>query len=203
MTAIVALKANGIVYMGCDSIFMDTDTYQVAKRTQSKLIVKDEMIIGITSGNGCKIFQTIQFKLKLTTTKKIPTEDLLEYMVNNFCGKLYKLLRIENLLVEDDDRKGSDPSLSPADLLIGIRGKIFQIGQDFDVAELDMPFFAIGSGGDYALGSLEATNNLLSMDPEHQVLFALKTAAKFTAGVREPFNLKNTGELCHLGHSQT
>jgi ATP-dependent protease HslVU (ClpYQ) peptidase subunit len=198
MTVIAAVKANDRVYMGCDSMFLDTGSLQATKRTQSKLIIKDEMVIGLTT-NGCRIFQTIQYKLKLPSTKKVKTEDLLEYFITHFCSKLYKLLHAENMLLEDPDAKTGEPSISPASCLIGIRGKLFQVGEDFDVAELDMPFFAIGSGGEYAIGALEATINLTTgFKPDDHILHSLKTAEKYTAGVKGPFQLVNTGDLCLL-----
>lgn len=198
MTVIAAIKSKGKVYMGCDSIFLDTGSMQTVKRTQSKLIVKDEMVIGLTTV-GCRIFQIIKYKLKLPTTRKLKNEDLLEYMVIQFCGKLQRVLHTESMLVEDNDRKNAEPSISPAAFLIGIRDRIFQIGEDFDVAEVDMSFLAVGAGGEYAIGSLEATTGLVTqLEPEHHLLYALKTAEKYTAGVRGPFQIINTGDLCLL-----
>ena len=199
MTVIAALKAKDKVYMGCDSIFMDMESYQTLKRTQSKLIIKDELVIGLTSGNGCRIFQLLKYKLKLPSTRKLKSDDLLEYLVVHFCGKLYKLLHAENLLQEDESRKNSDPSMSPVEFIIGIRDRMYQIGEDFDVAEIDMPFFAIGTGGDYVMGSLEATTNLTNqLEPEHHLIYGMKAAEKFTASVKGPFQIVNTGDLCHL-----
>jgi ATP-dependent protease HslVU (ClpYQ) peptidase subunit len=202
MTVIAALKADGKIYMGCDSIFMDTGSYQVVKRTSSKLVIKEEMVIGLTTV-GCRIFQTLQFKLKLPSTKKLRNDQLLEYISTVFCGKLYKVLHTEGMLVEDTDSKTpSEPSLSPAQFLIGVRDRLFQVGEDFDVAEIDMPFLAIGGGGEYALGSLEATTNLNeTLPPDQHLLIALRAAAKYTAGVRGPFQITNTESLCLLEHS--
>jgi ATP-dependent protease HslVU (ClpYQ) peptidase subunit len=198
MTVIAAIKANDKIYMGCDSMFLYPESLQAIKRTQSKLIIKDEMVIGLTT-NGCRIFQTIQYKLKVPSTRKVKTEDLLEYFITKFCNSLYKLLHAENMLLEDAEAKTSEPSISPAICLIGIRGKLFRIGEDFDVAELDMPFFAVGSGGEYAIGALEATVNLTTtFKPEDHILHALKTAEKYTAGVKGPFQITNTEDLCLL-----
>ena len=203
MTVIAALKADGKIYMGCDSIFMDTGSYQVVKRASSKLIVKEEMIIGLTTV-GCRIFQTLLFKLKLPTTKKLRNDQLLEYVSTVFCGKLFKVLHTEGMLVEDSDRKNTEaePSLSPASFLISIRDRMFAVGEDFDVAEIDMPFLAIGGGGEYAIGSLEATTNLNeTMLPEQHLITALRTAAKHNAGIRGPFQIINTEDLCLLEYS--
>jgi ATP-dependent protease HslVU (ClpYQ) peptidase subunit len=198
MTVIAALKADGKIYMGCDSIFLDTGSYQMIKRASSKLIVKEEMIIGMTTV-GCRIFQIIQFKLKLPTTKKLRNDQLLEYISTVFCGKLFKVLHTEGMLVEDPERKNTEaePSLSPASFLISIRDKMFQVGEDFDVAEIDMPFLAIGGGGEYAIGSLEATTNLNeTMLPDQHLITAFRTAAKYNAGVRGPYQIINTEDLC-------
>jgi ATP-dependent protease HslVU (ClpYQ) peptidase subunit len=198
MTVIAAIKVDNKVYMGCDSMFLDVGSLQVTKRTQSKLIIKDEMVIGLTT-NGCRIFQTIQYKLKVPSTSKVETKDLLEYFIKKFCSSLYKLLHAENMLLEDPDAKSGEPSLSPASCLIGIRGKLFHIGEDFDVAELDMPFFAVGGGGEYAIGALEASTALATdFKPDDHILHALKTSEKYTAGVKRPYQLVNTETLCIL-----
>ncbi len=201
MTVIAALKADSKIYMGCDSIFLGLGSLDVTKRTQSKLIIKDEMIIGLTT-TGCRVFQVLQYKLKLPSTRKIKTEDLTEYMVVHFCAKVKSLLQKEDMLTEDTDRKNSDPSLSPAAFLVAIRNKLYEITEDFDVAEVDMPFMAIGGASDYAMGSLEATTNLITqLEPEHHLIYALKTAEKYNAGVSGPFQLVNTGALCLSQHS--
>lgn len=198
MTVIAAIKVDDKVYLGCDSLFMDASSFQKVKRTQSKLIVKDEMVIGLTT-NGCRIFQTIQYKLKLPSTRKIKDDNLLEYFITQFCSRLYKILHTENMLLDDSEAKSGEPSISPASCLIGIRGRLFQVGEDFDVAEINMPFFAIGSGGEYVMGSLEATTNLTpQLDPESHLLCGMKAAEKFTASVKGPFQIVNTGDLCHL-----
>ena len=201
MTVIAALKADGKVYMGCDSIFMSPSSFDITKRAQSKILVKDEMIIGLTT-TGCRVFQVLQYKLKLPSTHKIKTEDLTEYMVVQFCAKVKSLLQKEEILIDDSDRKDAGPSLSPASFLVAIRNKLYEITGDFDVAEVDMPFMAIGGASDYAMGSLEATTNLITqLDPEHHLIYALKTAEKYNAGVSGPFQLVNTGALCLSQHS--
>lgn len=198
MTVIAAIKANDKIYMGCDSIFLSLNSLDITKRTQSKLLIKDEMIIGLTT-NGCRVFQMLQYKLKLPSTRKIPTEGLTEYMVTQFCNKVKALLSKEELLIEDSDRKATGPSISPAAFLVGIRDKVYEITEDFDVAEVRMPFMAIGGAASFTMGSLEATTNLVTqLDPEHHLIYALKTAEKYNAGVEGPFQLANTGDLCLL-----
>ena len=198
MTTIIAVKSENRVYMGCDSLFMDMGSFEPVKRTQSKLIIKDELIIGMAGSSGCKMFQVIKSKLHLSTTKKIKSEDLLDYMVNEFCDKYYEVMKAERLLVLDEDTKELDAS--PAIMLIGIRDRIFHVGEDFDVSEIDMPFYSIGSGSSYALGSLNATLSLCQkeLSVEDSVLFALKASEKFVQSVKGPFQLVNTGGDLYL-----
>lgn len=198
MTVIVAMKANNKIYMGCDSSFVSSG--QITRRTQSKLVIKDELIIGLTS-NGCKIIQILKHKLKLASTKKLKSEELECYLSTIFCNKLFKALSAENILEDDNDRKTSEPSMSPARLLIGIRDRLFEIGEDFDVSEVDTDYHAIGGGDKYALGSLEATINLLpQLGPEDHLIFALKTTTKHMPIIGSPYHLINTGDLCLSRH---
>ena len=203
MTVIAALKQNNIVYMGCDSVFMDLESLQPVRRKQSKLIIKDEMIIGFTAGNGCKILQVLKHKFNVPSTRKVATEDLEDYMATKFCSKLFNLLQSEDMLEDDTDKKNSPPCLSPATLLIGIRDKIFHVGEDFDTYEIESNFFAIGSGAPFTLGALHSTLGLINptqMDPEHHLLHALKTAEHFTQGVKGPFQICDTEKKCLLDY---
>ena len=200
MTVIAAMKHNNCIYMGCDSLFMSSEDYKPVKRVQSKITIKGELVIGITTSHSCRVFQEIKYKLKLPPTKGIESNDLLEYLVSHFCPKVFKLLTSLRMLEDDPDRKTSEPSLSPATFLIAIRDRLFEISEDFDVSEINAPFYAIGSGGDYTTGSLEATIEFIpkQIDPEHHLLFAMKTAEKFTQAVKGPFQIINTGDLCLL-----
>ena len=194
MTVIAAIKENGKVYMGCDSIFMDLESYQTIKRTDSKLIQLDEIIIGITATNGCRVFQIMKYLLKLPPTRKIKNDDLITYMTTTFRARVKKLLIAEDILLVDEDRKSNEPCIMPSEFLVAIRDRIFQVGQDFDIAEIDMPFSTIGSGGEYALGALETMSQFTTLPAEDKLLFAMKTSEKFTASVKGPFHLLNTGE---------
>jgi len=198
MTVIIGMKANNKVYMGCDSVFLCGQ--QITRRSQSKLLIKDELLIGFTT-SGSRILQVVNHKLKLPSTRKLKTEELEGYLATIFCSKLYKLLDMERLLVNDSDRKDSEPCMSPARLLIGIRDRLFEVGEDFDVSEIPTDYYAVGSGEPISLGCLEATTSLLpQFGPEDHLIFALKTVTKHIAAIQGPYQLANTGDLCLSTH---
>jgi ATP-dependent protease HslVU (ClpYQ) peptidase subunit len=71
-------------------------------------------------------------------------------------------------------------------IMIGYKGKLFIIGEDFTLSEIAAPYEAIGAGAKYALGYLYAMGKT-SLSPERMIENALGCAEHFCAGVRGPF----------------
>ena len=69
---------------------------------------------------------------------------------------------------------------------MGVRGRLFQVDDDYQVGECIAEYNAVGCGRSYALGSLYVTQDLPA---SVRVLKALEAAQHFSAGVREPFRL--------------
>ena len=62
-------------------------------------------------------------------------------------------------------------------ILVGYRGELYAIGDDFSVSVPAREYFAIGSGEDFAHGSLAATKNMSAYhDPQVRVHKAVMTA---------------------------
>ncbi len=76
----------------------------------------------------------------------------------------------------------------PVRFLIGYRGGLYSIGGDLQVNEFLDGYTAIGSGADFALGSLYASE---ALGPHERVRCALEAAAHFSGTVREPFYTKS------------
>jgi hypothetical protein len=71
------------------------------------------------------------------------------------------------------------------DFIVGYKGQIYEIQEDFVVCRTVDPYLAIGSGDDVALGSLYST--IEDPDPENRILLALCAAERYNAYVRRPF----------------
>lgn len=188
MTVIVGLKTQDKVYLGCDSLFSIED--KISSRNATKIIIKSGLVIGMSTTN-CRIFQVLEYKLKLPRI----TNDVTKYMATIFIPKLRRLLQSEGLLLFDEDTK--ETTLSPAAFLVGVQNKLFDIGEDFDLAEVSTPFESVGISN-YALGSLHTTEVLSSvtnLSPEDRLLTALKISEQCSTKVKNPFYIVNTEDL--------
>ena len=74
--------------------------------------------------------------------------------------------------------------------LVGVRGELFTIMEDYQVGQSADGFDAVGSGTDLALGALYATREG-PFRPRQRVRMALAAAERFNAGVRGPFLVKS------------
>jgi ATP-dependent protease HslVU (ClpYQ) peptidase subunit len=104
-------------------------------------------------------------------------QNLYEFVINKVAPSLKTTLSeagIEFNKPSDNDEKFD------LSLLIGINGSLFEIDSDFAVAMNDSGFYAIGSGGDYALGALYAGA---------PVLEAMRIAALNNNGTSAPFHI--------------
>ena len=105
-------------------------------------------------------------------------QNLYEFVINKVAPSL-KLTLVEAGI---EFNKGSEDSDNKFELqlLVGINGTIFEIDSDFAVAMNDTGLYAIGSGGDYALGALHAGATVLD---------AMRIAAVNNNGTSAPFHI--------------
>jgi ATP-dependent protease HslVU (ClpYQ) peptidase subunit len=73
-------------------------------------------------------------------------------------------------------------------IMIGYKGCLFIVGEDFTLSEIATPYEAIGAGAKYALGYLYAMEKTC-LSPEKLIEGALGCAEYWCAGVRGPFNI--------------
>jgi ATP-dependent protease HslVU (ClpYQ) peptidase subunit len=102
-------------------------------------------------------------------------QNLYEFVINKVAPSLKTTLTeagIEFGKPSDNDDKFE------LQLIIGINGTLFELDSDFAVAMNDTGLYAIGSGGDYALGALHAGVSILD---------AMRIAAINNNGTSAPF----------------
>lgn len=183
MTCIVGMISNNSVTLGADSA--GVSGLDVVIRKDPKIFKVGEFVIGCTS--SFRMIQLLRFSLKLPD---IGSKDVYEYMCTDFINSVRKTFKKGGYLQKDsagDERGGI--------FLVGIRGRLFKISGDFQVGESVDTFEAIGSGEDYAKGSLYDTcpsRNPSKFLTEDRIIRALETAEKFNAGVVAPFVLETT-----------
>lgn len=174
MTAIAAVVEDGVVYIGGDCA--GVAGYSVSQRLDEKVFIIGEFIIGYTT--SFRMAQLIRFKFK-PPKQKSGINDF-EYMVTVFVEELRKCLEGGGFShISNNVERGGN-------FIVGYRGKLYEIGSDFQVAIPMDNFVAVGCGSDLCLGSLNSTKGL---DPEKRVRVALEAAAKFSGGVLAPFTI--------------
>jgi ATP-dependent protease HslVU (ClpYQ) peptidase subunit len=105
-------------------------------------------------------------------------QNLYEFVINKVAPSLKATLVEAGI----EFNKGSENSEYKFELqiLIAINGIILEIDSDFAVAMNDTNFYAIGSGGDYALGALHAGASVLD---------AMRIAALNNNATSAPFHI--------------
>jgi ATP-dependent protease HslVU (ClpYQ) peptidase subunit len=102
-------------------------------------------------------------------------QNLYEFVINKVAPSLKATLTEAGI----DFGKSSDgDDKFELQLIMGINGTLFELDSDFAVAMNDTGLYAIGSGGDYALGALHAGA---------AVLDAMRIAAVNNNGTSAPF----------------
>ncbi len=84
--------------------------------------------------------------------------------------------------------KAEDGREEGGDFLVGIHGRLYVIGSDYQVGHTIAGYAAVGSGYLVALGSLHSTAQH-PIDAHRRTVMALEAAVELTEGVRPPFTV--------------
>jgi len=181
MTAIVGIANKGVVYIGGDSAGVDPSNLAINMRKDEKVFVRDKFVFGFTS--SFRMGQVLSYSFKPPYHRK--SLSIEQYMNTIFIDKVRECFGECGVLKVVSDVESFDGAF-----LVGYCGRLFKIGCDFQVEESIDDFNACGCGEDVCIGALWATQCL---EPEERVNIALSAAARYNAGVREPFTIKSVG----------
>ncbi|NKI68983.1 hypothetical protein GN109_06085 [Collimonas pratensis] len=173
MTAIVAIKHAGIVYIGGDSA--GSSNSQIRVRKDCKVHKVGSVIFGFSGSFrvGQLLAHALQFPARPAGL------DAAAFMVTLVADAVRECLKVGGCDIADG---------SGVEVLIGYQGHIFNLQGDYQVEELTKPYNAIGSGAEIALGALYATE-AANMAPEDRIKLALKAAEHFCTEVSGPFHI--------------
>jgi ATP-dependent protease HslVU (ClpYQ) peptidase subunit len=119
--------------------------------------------------NEIDFYKNIEFDCKYIITKVIPN-----------------VIRIFNdgIKCEHEKDRGTD-------FILCIKNKVYLVDSAYAVAEFVSGFCSVGSGRQYAYGSLKSTENNKISIPE-RIKLALECAEENATGVQRPFTILNT-----------
>ena len=182
MTCVVGMVRDGVVYMGADSA--GVSGYTIRYRKDAKVFFTGDMLIGFTT--SFRFGQILQYEFN--PPKHDGDVSVERYMVNLVIPAMRDALKVHGYSkIENNNECGGQ-------CLVGYRGRLFMIHDDFQVGESDDCFDAVGCGNDLAMGSMLSTLKLIPHLPANShIEMALEAAAKYNAGVTPPFVFLNTG----------
>jgi ATP-dependent protease HslVU (ClpYQ) peptidase subunit len=175
MTAIVGLVVGNDVHIGGDSAGVAGHRLNV--RADTKVFRRGPYLFGFTT--SFRMGQLIRYALDVPE----PAERKLDaFMATTFIDALRDCLKKGGWARKENDREEG------GDFLVGLRGNLYTIYEDYQVAKAADGFAAVGSGAEVALGALFATQGS-GLGPRRRVRVALEAAEHFTASVRGPFTV--------------
>lgn len=156
------------------------------KRTSSKCFNKpirvktdnkdeEEMICAVIGLTGrVNISNYIKYGFLAPEIEK--DEDFTVYLVSTFLPELKKGLKEAGIIKVDNSMTDIN-----AEFLLFYKGKVYKVDDSLGITDTDFDFDAVGSGSEYALGSLSTTSK--KMKPENRVKKAIEVASDHTRSV--------------------
>lgn len=179
MTCIVGLVKDGKVYIGGDSAGVAGLDLEI--RADEKVFRNGEFIMGFTS--SFRMGQLLRYKFKPPYHMPNKSDD--EYMVSDFVEAVRECLKAGGYAANHNGEENGGT------FLVGYRGNLYVIEDDYQVGKPIAPYSAVGCGSQIAKGSLFSSEHLSAKE---RVLEALNAAENFSAGVRRPFHVVELGK---------
>ena len=172
MTAIVGVVHDGRVYIGGDSA--GSSEYRITQRADPKVFRNGLYVMGFTT--SYRMGQLLRHAFEAPA----PTGDLDKFMSTTWIDAVRECLKTGGWASRENEQE------SGGTFLVGIRGRLFSIGGDYQVGEAADGYDAVGSGNEIALGAMYAT---VGQPPKQRIRVALEAAERFNPGVRGPFTI--------------
>lgn len=177
MTCIAGLVHEGVVYIGGDSA-TTTQRPSVVIKVNHKVFCVGPFVIGV-SGQP-RVGQLLRFAF-MPPPQNPADPDPYRYMVTTFVDAVRQTLKAGGLAQRKNEQEVIESSL-----LVGYRGCLFQVSEDYGITVARDHFDAIGSGAEAARGALHAS---VGKGPLTRMRVALEAAEQFGTGVRCPFTI--------------
>jgi len=182
VTCIAGIEHDGKVWIGGDSAGSNGRSLTV--RADEKVWEADGFAFGFTS--SYRMGQLLRYKLTVALERyQVPENDAaaeIKFMSTAFVDGVRVVLK------EGGFAKVSNGVEEGGCFLVGWRGKLYQVEDDFQVGRASVGFDAVGSGGDCAVGAMYALRDG-KQTPEAKITTALEAAAELTPYVRGPFKV--------------
>lgn len=184
MSCVVGYVDNGIIYMGGDSAATGEGTSDQRLRKSEKVFLlrgrnETDIVVGFCGSYRIGYFLKHCFEIPTAGARQEP---------QNFIYKAF-VPDLEDQMVRNKIK------LSGSEILVGFRGRLFLIEEDFSPTESMENYEACGDGGPYALGALYVLSKDDKYKPEEKVTMALTASSMYCSVVRPPFKIVIVGKV--------
>lgn len=182
MTCIVGLvdKASGKVFIGADGVAV-AESGTVSAYTDEKLIKGGNFIIGVAGSP--RIAQLVRYQLAYPDyNRNVYGDNVHHYIATEFVDALRVIL--------DNEKNKDEFKESNTCFMIGFKGRLFQIHNNFVVKEDTCGYDAMGIDPSIALGVLWTTRDR-ELPPESRIELALEATKFHNAFVQRPFIIES------------
>lgn len=183
MTCIAAVAApDGTVVMGGDSAAIDDRDLSIGVCVEPKVWAAGPLLFGACG--SFRVSQLLRWHLIVPTAD--PGGEALHYITGDLVDAIRNCLTVGGALTTWQE--DSTEELTASGFLVGYRGRVFELFEDFGVGELANGYGAVGCGSPFALGVLAATEGM-RVTPARRIDLALAAAERHSAGVRGPMTV--------------
>ena len=175
MTCIVGFVEGATVWMGADSA--GVAGYDLTVRADQKVFRNGPMLFGFTT--SFRMGQLLRYALHIPDHD--PRLDAEKYLSTTWVDAVRECLKNKGWASKKDERE------TGGTFLVGYKGRLFYVDDDYQVGESVDGFDACGCAGQIAKGVLFASATHLT--GRARVELALQAAERFSAGVRAPFHV--------------
>ena len=167
MSCVVGLLKDGKLYMGSEGR-ASTDTGEKRPIIATKLFWNGDFLIGfVGSVRTGQLLKTEYFE--------VPDD------IHELADAIREHLAVKGSLATSDEQL----SMQNCNFLVGFKGRLYEILTDFQLNEACGNYLAVGSGSNWAMGSLFTSKRVKSA--EKRVLIALRAASEFDASCGPPY----------------
>lgn len=152
------------------------------ERADRKVFCNGPYAMGFTS--SFRMGQLLRYRLEAPIPSHDDLDDMDRFMATTFIDAVRRVLR------DGGFAKVAEGQEEGGQFLVGIAGRLYDIGEAYDIGRNSCGYNAVGGGADLAFGSLHTTA-MFDISPKDRIEYSLNAAAEFNTGVIPPFVVFN------------
>lgn len=167
MTCIVGIEHDGRVTLGGDSA-QCRDSGDISLTRDPKVFLVGDYVFGLAG--VCFPFDVVRFRFKPPELRR----GVDRTMRTEFIPELHKAL------------EAADCEFKDSNMLVGVAGRLYEVGEDLGVIRARDPYNAIGTGSTPALTTMHNLRDT-KMTSREKLTAALEASERFCWSVRRPW----------------